>query len=1056
MILPTYLLIIISIFTQIVQAQTSTMDSITQETHDTTAAGYHIADFPTFLSHLTDAVSAAWSDRLSTRYRKVKVLLMSWEQDDLGVDDEVKPLASVFRGLYHYDTEIWKIPTRRATVEFSKKVTNLVDTYGQEGNLLIFYYGGHARPNEQAGGSPVWVANRSRDTPTVPSSIIHSLLSDADCDVLLLHDACHAIQAGEPSTGKGVVETIAACGFESVAAEVGPHSFTSSLIQELAHAAHTTEWLSVVELHRRLINRLQAWMPSVCFTDTTYSVVQVDRHTGQPMFEKPRRRTPIYCFLSKKPRTIVLSPLPVPQPLSITEEPHVYLNTPTTKPKISPTGPGILLACRLRDQNLDVEKWKQWLLTAPPEAQSIQISAIYPSFSALLILELPLVVWDLLPPSPALSFIGYTTGKNHASEFQRILGLDSDDLSHESEEDSDDDTRVDQKSRAGKCKTFGPAASIKAPRRSGGRDRRSKEHGLPSLWPKIFSGDRTAVYAAENDQYCLNMAEQHPDKTLTMEERIVRVFAEDVGDPSMRYICDEIESFCAPASFEALVSGQDEYANVVALLDERPPPTSEGSGIGNKRALLTPTQLFNILSSMQTLPLLIQTEPKSNSISPRRRLLYLTNLDPASSLAVISTASRNQALFLKEFIYKHITFQSGLDVKLQSSGSPCFQIAFHLPFFAWRRQSKASTDARLGGDGRPLRSSKNVSFLFNPSDKSDEAYVHEVQMSCMIVGVDNRCWTAYGVFDTYHDGGESKHDVQVYESAEDEIPEDPLTGGRYASDRPIWTAREYFLRVLMCCISEAKEEWQNTGRNLLRALKPYTTNAKDADWRKIQRVSHQTVQLLEQLQQALYGTVSAWERFRENDLPYFDLDNGARAKSLPDGRVMVKNIEHDIRELRVLGETLARETAMLKSYTSALFTLDNNRNGEKTNALVTTGLSFLPFTLMALVSSAPDILVVQATPMRYAISSAVVACLTFAFFVAIFHFAAATDKAGGFFTYLRELQLPQLTDNNTRRQIDMARWQPKWWFSTKGQQFRQLQETESETNLVENSQRLPF
>ena len=83
---------------------------------------------------------------------------MSWDKDDLGVEAEIRTLESVFRGLYHYNTEYWRIPSKRSAVELSRKVANLVDAYGQNGTLLILYYGGHARPNEQPGGGPVWVA----------------------------------------------------------------------------------------------------------------------------------------------------------------------------------------------------------------------------------------------------------------------------------------------------------------------------------------------------------------------------------------------------------------------------------------------------------------------------------------------------------------------------------------------------------------------------------------------------------------------------------------------------------------------------------------------------------------------------------------------------------------------------------------------------------------------------------------------------------------------------------------------------------------------------------
>jgi hypothetical protein len=152
------ILIIFSLFARFVLSQPAMESSITSPTHDTSSAGYCIPDFSSLLSHLTDAVSAAWPDRYGARYKQVKVLLMSWEKDDLGVEAELRPLEAVFRGLYHYDTEIWTIPSKRPAPGLSRKIAELVDTYGQEGNLIILYYGGHARPNEQPGGSAVWVA----------------------------------------------------------------------------------------------------------------------------------------------------------------------------------------------------------------------------------------------------------------------------------------------------------------------------------------------------------------------------------------------------------------------------------------------------------------------------------------------------------------------------------------------------------------------------------------------------------------------------------------------------------------------------------------------------------------------------------------------------------------------------------------------------------------------------------------------------------------------------------------------------------------------------------
>ena len=97
--------------------------------------------------------------------------------------------------------------------------------------------------------------SRSRDAPTVPISILHSILNDVDCDVLLLQD-CPSIPEAQPFSGNGTLEAFSARGFKPAVSEAGKYSFTVSIVQELAHAAHTADWLSVVELHRRLINRM--------------------------------------------------------------------------------------------------------------------------------------------------------------------------------------------------------------------------------------------------------------------------------------------------------------------------------------------------------------------------------------------------------------------------------------------------------------------------------------------------------------------------------------------------------------------------------------------------------------------------------------------------------------------------------------------------------------------------------------------------------------------------------------------------------------------------------
>lgn len=65
------------------------MDSKPKErTHDISLANYHIKDLKAFGETLTDAVAGAFPNKGKSRYSEVHVLLLSWEEDNLGVITE--------------------------------------------------------------------------------------------------------------------------------------------------------------------------------------------------------------------------------------------------------------------------------------------------------------------------------------------------------------------------------------------------------------------------------------------------------------------------------------------------------------------------------------------------------------------------------------------------------------------------------------------------------------------------------------------------------------------------------------------------------------------------------------------------------------------------------------------------------------------------------------------------------------------------------------------------------------------------------------------------------
>jgi hypothetical protein len=76
-------------------------------------------------------------------YREVHVLILSWEDDDLGVIKQILQLAIVFTLEYELEVDKFMIPSNNPEFVVMEQLKQFVDKYSQPGNLLIVYYGGH-------------------------------------------------------------------------------------------------------------------------------------------------------------------------------------------------------------------------------------------------------------------------------------------------------------------------------------------------------------------------------------------------------------------------------------------------------------------------------------------------------------------------------------------------------------------------------------------------------------------------------------------------------------------------------------------------------------------------------------------------------------------------------------------------------------------------------------------------------------------------------------------------------------------------------------------------
>ncbi|KAH6612279.1 hypothetical protein B0J18DRAFT_77942 [Chaetomium sp. MPI-SDFR-AT-0129] len=863
-----------------------------------------LPNFATLLTHLTTATTAAYPSHGVSPYHRVKVLLLTWDTSvaEPARDREARDLEALFRGVYCYETEHWTIPVRRAAVEVSRKVAGVLDGCGK-GDLVVVYYGGWAK-----GG--VWAASPNRDAPTVSSSILHSFLAETDCDVLLLQD-CPTLEANPnpdtPSTTTdGIIECLSAGSLDGPTPQT---SFTAALTQSLAHAAYTADWLTGVELHRQVFIRLQQANPNpipstLSLANDAYSLVQLD-HAGQPL-EETRHSTsvPVYTVSGEKARTVMLMPLSQ----GPTDTPQIQLTPPSPQSPAIPTtsemGPDVLATCRLVDTHVDVHAWRAWLNSPVSHGEKtqeirrrIQVSALFPSpqGGAVLLLRLPLAVWDMLGPQHtpvgALSFVGYVTGGDHISVWRRALGGEVD-----SESGSESGSELD-------CES---GSDTEGGYSEKGLGKRRETRGKSTLWPKSFS---KPVHAHETVPYCLAVAEMQADtETDTKAVRVMKAFSQD-GNPAVRYVWDEMEAFCGDVGFEDLQG--DEVVAIVAgdVVGEGGLKFLTRGGLYEALEVcilpsVPPISFsFKIVLTKQPNAPLIDIETK-DSVTNRR--VYIPHLDATSTLALAATATESQAGPLQDTIYKHLTRQASIAVHLDPTQT--FHLSLHLPFPALR--------STLSTAPRGLRSSVPVPFpATGHSEVQTQKHLHEAHLAHSLIGHTNRAWTAYSFLDTYYDdvspdstgsdstdkgntaANQSRHAVAAYQATQGGVERDPVTFGRSLVGDQSEDAREYFLKVLQAGVEEVKGEWMNAGRGVLRGLRMTRKNGLTHNPAALEAIEH--------LIHGLADTLSAWAAFKEHDLGYFDLDN-----EVQQGRIRI--VDGHMRELAALRAELENQGRLLR------------------------------------------------------------------------------------------------------------------------------------------------
>jgi hypothetical protein len=75
--------------------------------------------------------------------------------------------------------------------------------------------------------------------------------------------------------------------------------------------------------------------------------------------------------------------------------------------------PHVIVSVALEtDQTLDMKSFEEWVKQFPALAKYAKIQGVYKGYSTLVLLAVPVVIWNLLPEDPACNFVGYVRTDN--------------------------------------------------------------------------------------------------------------------------------------------------------------------------------------------------------------------------------------------------------------------------------------------------------------------------------------------------------------------------------------------------------------------------------------------------------------------------------------------------------------------------------------------------------------------------------------------------------------------------------------------------------------------
>ncbi|KAL5889798.1 hypothetical protein ACKVWC_005026 [Pyricularia oryzae] len=375
-------------------------------------------DFESFARHLQDAAMLIYRQTQRSPYTSVSVLLLRWEEDK-SVEKDLVELEAVLRDRYNYQTDKWTIPSvHNPSIKLSVQMASYMEN-ARPDHLLVIYYAGHGYVGMD--NHLYWACHKGDDSAKLKWDGLRCLLEDAQSDMLLLLDTCAPREA--PMAGShGFKQAIAAYTPDRVPRESPCRSFTSYLTESLAR-------LSVGRAFtlQRLYDEIISLQPKAASERP-----QTNGSGKLPTFHE--LRPVVFTLAAGQNQSMVLPILPAPDGKSAqSDQPRADAGV-LIKPEEQLIGPedavdlifdearALVCTTFVGDASQDMTFFNNWLQNAPPIASKIKVEGMFLGPPTMLLVSMPLTVWNVVQHDKVCCFLGHITSHNMTHLYDRLVG----------------------------------------------------------------------------------------------------------------------------------------------------------------------------------------------------------------------------------------------------------------------------------------------------------------------------------------------------------------------------------------------------------------------------------------------------------------------------------------------------------------------------------------------------------------------------------------------------------------------------------------------------------